>query len=136
MMARAARAAANRSRRFLARAGAACLLLWSAIAAAQGINVTPSTIPVPVQGVPYSVTFVGSDGVAPYQFLVSTGMLPPGLSLSAGGSLTGTPTTDAAYSFTITVSDFLGRELDLTAAGTVTGGLVITPPPVTWTCPL
>jgi hypothetical protein len=129
MMARAARAAANRSRRFLARAGAACLLLWSAIAAAQGINVTPSTMPVPVQGVPYSVTFVGSDGVAPYQFLVSTGMLPPGLSLSAGGSLTGTPTTDAAYSFTITVSDFLGRELDLTAAGTVTGGLVITPPP-------
>jgi hypothetical protein len=72
------------------------LLLWSASATAQSINVTPSTIPVPSQGVPYSVTFVASDGVAPYQFLVSTGMLPAGLSLSAGGALTGTPTTAAA----------------------------------------
>jgi MYXO-CTERM domain-containing protein len=106
------------------------LLLWSASATAQSINVTPSTIPVPSQGVPYSVTFVASDGVAPYQFLVSTGMLPAGLSLSAGGALTGTPTTSGAYSFTITVSDALGRELDLTGAGTVAGGLTITPPPV------
>lgn len=129
MRARAARAAAAWCRRLLAGAGAAALLLWSASAAAQSINVTPSTIPVPAQGVPYSVTFVASDGVAPYQFLVSTGMLPPGLSLSAGGALTGTPTTSAAYSFTITVSDALGRELDLTGTGTVTSGLTITPPP-------
>ncbi|MBD9392722.1 putative Ig domain-containing protein [Acidovorax sp. ACV01] len=129
MMARAARAAATWCRYLLAGAGTVGLLLWSAAAAAQSINVTPSTIPVPVQGVPYSVTFVGSNGVAPYQFLVSTGMLPAGLSLSAGGALTGTPTTAAAYSFTITVSDFLGREVDLTGTGAVTSALVITPPP-------
>ncbi|RMA59812.1 putative Ig domain-containing protein [Acidovorax sp. 100] len=129
MMARAARAAATWCRQLLAGAGAAGLLLWSATAAAQSINVTPSSIPVPVQGVPYSVTFVGSNGVAPYQFLVSTGVLPVGLSLSASGALTGTPTTAAAYSFTITVSDFLGRELDLTGTGAVTSTLVITPPP-------
>ncbi|BEP94391.1 hypothetical protein GmRootA79_27750 [Acidovorax sp. A79] len=130
MMARAARAAATWCRHLLAGAGAAGLLLWGAAAGAQSINVTPSTIPVPVQGVPYSVTFVGSDGVAPYQFLVSTGMLPAGLSLSAGGALTGTPTTAAAYSFTITVSDALGRELDLTGTGAVASALVITPPPM------
>lgn len=129
MTARAAQAAAAGLRQLILWAGAAGLLWWGAAASAQGINVTPSTIPTPVQGVPYSVTFVASGGVAPYQFLVSTGMLPPGLSLSPTGALTGTPTTSGAYSFTITASDFLGRELDLTGAGTISGGLVVTPPP-------
>lgn len=117
-----------RLRHIVAAAGAAGLLGWSATTWAQGINVTPSTVPTPALGVPYSVTFVGSNGVAPYHFLVSTGMLPPGLTLSPAGALTGTATTSGAYSFTITASDSLGRELDLTAAGTVTGGLVVTPP--------
>src|SRR3989344_3952406 len=48
------------------------------------------------------------------------GLLPAGLSLSGTGDLTGTPTSSAPYSFTITVSDALGRELDLLGAGTVT----------------
>lgn len=107
----------------------AVLWWWSAAAGAQAINVTPSSIPTPLPGVPYSVNFVASGGVAPYQFLVSTGMLPPGLSLSPSGALTGTPTAAGAYSFTITASDFLGRELDVVGAGTISGGLVVTPPP-------
>lgn len=111
-------------------ATAAGLWGWSALAAAQSLTVTPSSVPVPALGVPYSVTFVASDGVAPYQFLVSTGLLPAGLSLSPGGDLTGTPTTAAPYSFTITVSDALGREADLTGSGAVSGGLVLTPPPL------
>lgn len=89
---------------------------------------TPAAVPVPVQGTPYNETFTGSGGVAPYQFLVSTGALPSGLTLSAGGALTGTPTSSVAYSFTITASDFLGRELDLVASGTVSGVLALTPP--------
>ena len=123
-------AAATAWRHGFLRAAAAGLFWWSALAAAQSVTVTPSAIPVPAQGVPYSVTFVASDGVAPYQFLVSTGMLPAGLSLSAGGDLTGTPTTSAPYSFTITVSDALGREADLVGSGIVTSVLAITPPPV------
>lgn len=131
MTARAAQlpATTRRLRHLVAAAGAAGLLGWSAMASAQGINVTPSTVPTPAQGVPYSVTFVGSDGVAPYHFLVSTGMLPPGLTLSPSGALTGTATTSGAYNFTITASDSRGRELDLPGAGTVSGGLVVTPPP-------
>lgn len=128
MNARATRAASLWGHRMRALVGpAACFLLWGA-ASAQGINVTPTMIPVPVQGTPYSVTFTGSGGVAPYLFLVSTGDLPAGLNLSAGGALTGTPTSAVTYNFTITASDFLGRELDLVASGTVTGVLSITPP--------
>lgn len=132
MTARAAQAARAGYRRFIAWIGMACLMLWGAAALAQPITVTPPSIPTPALGVPYSVTFVGSDGVAPYQFLVSTGLLPAGLSLSGTGDLTGTPTTAQPYSFTITVSDALGRELDLVGAGTVAGAgaLTITPPPV------
>lgn len=130
MTAGAAGAAPTRCRHFFIRLCATVLMAWSAVATAQDITVTPPSIPVPVQGVPYSVTFVGSDGVAPYQFLVSAGLLPAGLSLSASGALTGTPTTAQAYGFTITVSDALGRELDLVGTGAVTGVLSITAPPV------
>lgn len=133
MMARTAQSLRARCSRFfawMAWIGAASMVLWSASAAAQDITVTPSSVPTPAVGVPYSVTFVGSDGVAPYQFLVSVGMLPAGLSLSSSGDLTGTPSTAQPYSFTITVSDALGRELDLVAAGSITGGLTVTPPPV------
>ena len=130
MTARAVQALRTGVRRLTTWIGVASLVLWAASAAAQDITVTPSSIPTPALGVPYSVTFVGSDGVPPYQFLVSAGLLPAGLSLSGTGDLTGTPTSSAPYSFTITVSDALGRELDLLGAGTVTGALTITPPPV------
>ena len=126
----AAVAANTAYRHFFIWLCAAVLMAWSTVATAQDITVTPPSIPVPVQGVPYSVTFVGGNGVAPYQYLVSVGLLPAGLSLSASGALTGTPTTAQAYGFTITVSDALGRELDLVGAGSVAGALSITAPPV------
>ncbi len=125
----AARAAAPWRRHLLTWAGGAVLVWWCAGAAAQSITVTPPTIPAPVLGAPYNVTFVGGNGVAPYQFLVSTGVLPGGLTLSAGGALTGTPNAAGPYSFTITASDALGRELDLVGVGAVAGGLVVSPPP-------
>ena len=130
MTARAAQALRTGLRRFTPWIGVASLALWGATAAAQDISVAPSSIPTPALGAPYSVTFVGSNGVPPYQFLVSAGLLPAGLSLSGTGDLTGTPTHSAPYSFTITVSDALGRERDLLGTGTVTGALTITPPPV------
>ena len=130
MMARAARGANTWSRRFATWSSAAGLLLCAFATAAQTITVAPTTVPTPTQGVPYSVNFVGGNGVAPYQFLVSAGLLPAGLNLSGNGTLTGTPTSASAYSFTITASDALGRELDLTGSGTVTGVLGILPPPV------
>ncbi|MFS2109740.1 IPT/TIG domain-containing protein [Sphingomonas sp. Sphisp140] len=52
----------------------------------------------------YSQTFTASGGTSPYSFS-STGTLPPGLTLSAGGVLTGTPTTGGTFNFTVDVSD-------------------------------
>ncbi len=51
-------------------------------------------------GVAYSYTFQASGYPAP-TFTVSSGALPDGLSLSAGGVLSGTPTTVGSSTFRI-----------------------------------
>lgn len=57
-------------------------------------------------GDPYSETFTAAGGTAPYRF-VSTA-LPPGLTLTTDGSLSGVPTAAGASSFTITATDAYG----------------------------
>lgn len=72
------------------------------------INFTPATLPNGTVGVPYSQTFTGSGGTAPYTFGVTAGALPAGLSLSATGVLSGTPTTAGTSNFTIRATDANG----------------------------
>jgi hypothetical protein len=55
--------------------------------------------------VAYSVTFTVTGGVAPYTWSVTAGALPPGLSLSPTGVLSGTPSVQGVYNFTITATD-------------------------------
>src|SRR5262249_3610995 len=57
------------------------------------ITVAPATLPVGQVGRSYSQTFSATGGTAPYTFSITTGSLPPGLSLAANGNLSGTPTT-------------------------------------------
>jgi hypothetical protein len=69
------------------------------------IAITPSTVPDAQVGTPYAVSFVASGGTAPYTFVVQSGSLPDGLSLSSDGQLTGTPTTTGAAVFTVAAVD-------------------------------
>lgn len=75
--------------------------------AAPTIVVTPATLPSPAQGLAYSATFSASGGVAPYSFSV-TGALPPGLSLTTGGVLSGTPSAPGTSTFTVLATDSSG----------------------------
>jgi hypothetical protein len=60
-------------------------------------------------GNPYIVAFAASYGTPPYSFSLARGAaLPAGLSLSASGFLTGTPTTLGQYGFSVTVTDYVG----------------------------
>lgn len=60
-------------------------------------------------GTPYSTTFTANTGQAPLAWSVSAGNLPTGLSLGAStGVLSGTPTTDGTYSFTVQATDAQG----------------------------
>jgi alpha-tubulin suppressor-like RCC1 family protein len=64
----------------------------------------PSTAGV---GSPYSFGFTVTGAPAPSTY-VSGGSLPPGVTLSASGTLSGTPTTPGSYGFTVTAGNGTG----------------------------
>jgi hypothetical protein len=66
---------------------------------------TASPLPSGTVGDAYSETMAAVGGTTPYVWTVSNGSLPPGLSLSTGGAITGTPTTAGTWLFEITVTD-------------------------------
>jgi hypothetical protein len=71
------------------------------------IVVAPATPPNPQLGVAYTQSLTASGGAGNYTFSV-TGTLPPGLSVAADGTLTGTPTTAGTFTFTVSATDLNG----------------------------
>jgi len=73
------------------------------------VTSTSSSLPAGTINTAYPNTNLNATGgVQPYSWalvLPGTGPLPPGLSLSAGGQITGTPTTNGTYPFTVQVTD-------------------------------
>ena len=63
------------------------------------------SLPNAVVGVAYTQTLTAAGGIAPYSYAQTAGTLPPGITLSAGGVVGGTPTAVGAYSFTVTATD-------------------------------
>ncbi|MFN7152055.1 MAG: beta strand repeat-containing protein [Acidovorax sp.] len=72
---------------------------------ASPITVTPGSLPTLTAGAAFSQTLSSSGGLAPYTYSVQGGVLPPGLSLTSGGVLSGTPTQRGAYSFSVRSTD-------------------------------
>jgi hypothetical protein len=70
-------------------------------------------------GIAYNKTIAASGGGAPYDYAVTAGSLPSGLSLATDGTISGTPTADENSSFTITATDSNG------ATGTATYSLQV-----------
>jgi CSLREA domain-containing protein len=77
-----------------------------------GIKLGPdpgSALPNPTVGTAYNQTITAVGGTAPYTFSTA-GSPPAGLTLSASGTLSGTPTiVNPTFSFTINVSDSAGH---------------------------
>ena len=69
------------------------------------ITVSPSTLATGTVGVAYSQTIMASSGLAPLSFSITSGTLPPGLSLAGSGALAGTPTAAGTFAFTVTATD-------------------------------
>jgi hypothetical protein len=66
-------------------------------------TIGPATIPDGTVGTPYSATLTSTNGTSP-SFSISAGALPTGITLSAGGVLSGTPTAAGNYTFTVRVT--------------------------------
>jgi uncharacterized delta-60 repeat protein len=74
------------------------------------IAVSPASLPNGTFGLSYNQTVTGSGGVAPYNYAVITGALPPGLALNAAsGVITGVPVSAGSYTFTIRAIESLGN---------------------------
>ncbi|MGH3102914.1 MAG: Ig domain-containing protein [Gaiellaceae bacterium] len=62
----------------------------------------PDTLPEGVASAPYPAqTLTTSNGTGPFSYAVTAGSLPPGLALSPGGIIDGTPTQGGRFSFTV-----------------------------------
>ncbi|MBF9221174.1 putative Ig domain-containing protein [Hymenobacter ruricola] len=80
-------------------------LSYTLTIAAPTIAVSPPTLPNGTQGTVYNQVLTASGGTAPYTFAIMGGALPAGLTLSAAGVLSGTPTVNGPYTFTVTATD-------------------------------
>ncbi|MFM7252619.1 MAG: putative Ig domain-containing protein, partial [Ilumatobacteraceae bacterium] len=59
-----------------------------------------------------SRTLSASNGTSPFAWSLSAGTLPTGLTLSTGGVVSGTPTAVGTWTFTVLVTDAIGRTDD------------------------
>ena len=65
----------------------------------------PAALPAAVINTPYSATFTSVGGVGPFTWALASGTLPPGLTISASGVISGTPTVLGTTTFKVQVTD-------------------------------
>ena len=92
-----------------------------AISAAGGALTILTTSPLPAGtvGSAYSRTLAASGGTPAYTWTVSAGALPPGLTLSGAGLLSGTPSSTGVFSFTARVQDAAAAAVTLPLSLTI-----------------
>src|SRR5579885_941163 len=93
------------------------------------LTITTANLPDGTAGKPYSAGLSAQQGKPPYSWSISSGALPPGLSLNAAsGTIAGTPTSGGHFGFTVQVADSSTPPLGATAnlGITIGGALVIT----------
>ncbi|RNL62282.1 hypothetical protein EFK50_10890 [Nocardioides marmoriginsengisoli] len=75
---------------------------------------TAATLPKGKVGTPYAVSIAVTGGTPGYTWALASGKLPQGLSLSSGGTISGTPTKSGYASFTLKVTDASGKVISRT----------------------
>ncbi len=73
-----------------------------------GPSITPGTLPEAYLASTYRAALNGSRGVPPYTFVLSSGTLPPGLTLTSEGVISGTPTLSGLFAFAVSLTDANG----------------------------
>jgi hypothetical protein len=72
----------------------------------KGLAITSrSPLPDAEEGTPYQFAFKAIGGTPPYGWMLTSGKLPLGLTMTSEGTLTGTPTEHGTFEFTVRVVD-------------------------------
>ena len=79
------------------------------------LQITTTTLPNGYIGSAYSQQLQATGGKAPYSWLIVSGSLPAGLSMSMTGLITGTPTTEQTANFTVRAVDADSLQTDTQA---------------------
>jgi hypothetical protein len=73
----------------------------------QVLSITTSSLSSGTVGTAYSASLAASGGTAPYQWSITVGALPAGLTLNtSSGTISGTPSSAGTANFTVQVQDF------------------------------
>ncbi len=73
--------------------------------APQSLEITSLSLPTALTGSAYATSLSASGGTTPYTWTIASGSLPPGLSLSPNGKITGTPSDAGSFTFTVRATD-------------------------------
>ncbi len=93
-----------------------------------GAGIACNTPPNGHVGTAYAHVFTFGGGTPPYSFLITVGILPPGLILNAGtAAVSGTPTTAGVYPFTVQITDSVGTVGSVACSITITGPVAASP---------
>ena len=79
------------------------------------LAVTTTGLAAATVSVPYTAQLGAQGGTPPYTWALTAGGLPPGLSLSAPGLISGSPAATGSYSFTAAVTDGASSPAQATA---------------------
>jgi len=96
----------------VATSGTSAATAWDelTVVAYPAMTLSPSTIPDGQVGVAYSARITADGGTAPYTYSVATGHVPAGIALdAASGDLTGMPTAEGSFIFTVKAVDQYGN---------------------------
>ena len=89
-------------------------------------RITSGGLTTATRTVAYNHVLTGEGGLTPYSWSLVSGALPPGIGVSAGGVLSGTPTTNGTFTFVLLMSDANGVGSEKTFTIEVTDPVVIT----------
>ena len=104
-------------------------LLATVLSAQSPLSIVNNSFPNGAVGQVYAQALGATGGIQPYVWS-ATGQIPPGLSLTSVGTISGTPTVGGTYAFTLTVVDArqtsVSKALSIIITGPGAGRLTVT----------
>ena len=88
---------------------------------AHPVITTTSPLPPGTAGTPYTTTLHAAGGISPWTWAITGGSLPAGLTLSPGGTITGTPATPGTRTITAQATDHDGNTATKSLTLTIDG---------------